>query len=111
MILYDGVVLWCEMIVRCKSCCKRYQIDDDVIGSKGQHVRCTLCGNIWFQEPALNTNNAVVSIGNLPALIERETQNDHSNTDSFWMHAIVSLSILFIAGLSSLCCKRQDHHQ
>lgn len=83
------------MIVRCDSCYKRYQIDDEVIGSKGQNVRCTLCGNIWFQEPA-TVSSAIIAVHNLPAVVNNSKSETHGVRDSFWKHALICVSVLFI---------------
>ena len=39
------------MIVSCKSCLKRYLIDESLVGSQGRVVRCISCGYSWTQIP------------------------------------------------------------
>jgi len=48
------------MIVQCRHCHMRYDLDEQVLGSKGCHVRCTNCGHIWHQAP-LPQRNALVA--------------------------------------------------
>ena len=50
------------MIVRCGVCTKRYHLDDEVVGSKGQSVRCTACGHIWHQVPLPASMNPILTL-------------------------------------------------
>lgn len=39
------------MLLTCSECEVQYRLDDDKLGVGGRMVRCTACGNIWFQAP------------------------------------------------------------
>lgn len=39
------------MIVTCPVCSTRYRLDPSLLTEEGHRVRCTACGEVWFQEP------------------------------------------------------------
>ena len=39
------------MIIQCKSCQKKFVVDDSAITTKGRIVQCGSCGNKWTQFP------------------------------------------------------------
>ncbi|MEM7679870.1 MAG: zinc-ribbon domain-containing protein [Pseudomonadota bacterium] len=39
------------MILNCPKCASRFLLSAQVLGETGKKVKCTSCGNIWFQEP------------------------------------------------------------
>lgn len=39
------------MILRCPSCSAQYLVANTSIGPTGRKVRCSSCGNVWFQDP------------------------------------------------------------
>jgi predicted Zn finger-like uncharacterized protein len=39
------------MIVECKNCCRRYNLDEILLNQKGSKVRCIKCGNIFAAYP------------------------------------------------------------
>lgn len=39
------------MIVTCPVCSTRYHLDPSLLTEEGHRVRCTECGEVWFQEP------------------------------------------------------------
>lgn len=39
------------MIVTCPVCSTRYHLDPSLLTEEGHRVRCTVCGEVWFQEP------------------------------------------------------------
>ena len=43
------------MIVNCKNCNKKFEIDDQLIPKKGRLVQCGFCGSKWHQLPQLET--------------------------------------------------------
>ncbi len=46
------------MIVRCPSCATRYLVDLSALGEAGRRVRCTRCGHVWHQTPAVEAAEA-----------------------------------------------------
>ncbi len=59
------------MIIQCPECATKYSVGSNAIGAQGRTVRCTSCGNSWFQERADDPE----SILTLPDLAE-ETRPD-----------------------------------
>ena len=39
------------MILTCPKCTTQFKLSSEKLGDGGRKVRCTHCGNIWFQEP------------------------------------------------------------
>jgi predicted Zn finger-like uncharacterized protein len=63
----------CTMILTCPQCATRYQIDDSKFPPEGRKVRCTKCGQTWFQaalppepEPGRVSAPATAGIASLP---------------------------------------------
>lgn len=50
------------MIVKCNACLVRYHLDDDVLGSKGRHVRCSSCKHVWYQNPPVPSPYMLVPV-------------------------------------------------
>lgn len=89
------------MIVQCRNCQMRYELDEQVVGSKGCHVRCTSCGHIWHQLP-LPQSNAIVA--KPPLLNESIPPSASTRGKRSWMVKIMwilSYAGLFTAGAYS----------
>jgi len=41
------------MILDCPSFTKRFKIPDDALGAEGRKVKCSACGHVWHQVPAV----------------------------------------------------------
>ncbi|MEK9970244.1 MAG: zinc-ribbon domain-containing protein, partial [Ferrovibrio sp.] len=39
------------MILNCPACATRFQVDPTTFGSAPRKVRCSVCRNVWQQEP------------------------------------------------------------
>ncbi len=39
------------MILTCPNCSIQFNLNDDLLGNKGRKVKCSSCGEVWFQEP------------------------------------------------------------
>jgi predicted Zn finger-like uncharacterized protein len=43
------------MVIECKSCSRRFNLDEDLLKPTGSRVRCSKCGKIFHAYPALNS--------------------------------------------------------
>ena len=41
------------MLLICSSCNSKYLLNSADLKPKGRNVKCSICGNVWFQEPKL----------------------------------------------------------
>lgn len=40
-----------QMILTCPSCISRFMVPDDALGKYGRRVKCSVCNEIWHQDP------------------------------------------------------------
>ena len=47
------------MIIQCKSCSRKFQVQDDDIPKEGRMVQCGNCSQEWFQLPIENQSSNI----------------------------------------------------
>ncbi len=47
------------MILTCPKCDSRFVLPDQVLGEEGKRVKCSACGEVWFQKPQDTASEAV----------------------------------------------------
>jgi predicted Zn finger-like uncharacterized protein len=86
------------MIIQCHSCGIRYLLDDDVLGSRGCHVRCTACGTIWHQSAAPLPQYALVKRTEDPT----EDTKTANHSSLFWISIACIIALTLGAALFAL---------
>ncbi len=56
------------MILTCPACSTRYRTDPDNFRPEGRRVRCSACGDVWFQTPPPEPEDIVVTEAPVPLL-------------------------------------------
>lgn len=86
------------MIVQCRGCSMRYQLDEGILGSKGCHVRCTSCHHVWFQSPPPLPRDTLVPCPENQAPIEQKKQRKFLKLGLLCFVLTMSNVVSFMAG-------------
>tara|TARA_B100001741_G_C16223775_1_gene446097 strand:- start:57 stop:518 length:462 start_codon:yes stop_codon:yes gene_type:complete len=69
------------MIIECINCGKKFQVNSDLIPSKGRTIQCGSCNHVWFFVNNRETTNLDVNKDNFSSKKKIKKKSD-SNTDS-----------------------------
>ena len=47
------------MILTCPNCASCFKLDSELLGKKGSKVRCSSCGDVWFEEPEIDDDGDI----------------------------------------------------
>lgn len=73
------------MIVKCNACLVRYHLDDDVLGSKGRHVRCSSCKHVWYQNPPVPSPYMLVPVTQTQLAVVSPLEIKKAPVRFFWV--------------------------
>ena len=64
------------MIINCQNCNKKFNLNSDLIGSKGRLLQCSSCDHKWFFKPIVKINDKDIINNNNELSIKVEKKSN-----------------------------------
>ncbi len=80
------------MILTCPNCSSQFKVSLEVLGNKGRNVRCSACGETWFEDSYLSELDKDAS-DNDSEIFESYNNNEKQNSEIFDNNDIEKIDI------------------
>ena len=68
--------------ITCPNCKKIFEVEGNLIPSKGREVKCSACGNIWFYEIKKNQKKVLDILKKYPSDLPKDLEDLISDAET-----------------------------